>query len=404
VMSALPFEEAYGIIQRYSRNLKPTQPESVSLSEALGRILAEPVLADRDFPPFPRATRDGYAVRVADVKRLPAVLPVIGQVKAGDNMERNVGDGQAAEIMTGAAVPQGADAVVMVEYTKRKGNSVEILRPVSEQENIVAQGSEAKANQEILPYGTKMGFAQIAVAAAVGKATLRVYKRPRVAILATGEELVEVTKSPAIHQIRNSNSYSLAAQVMASGGEPLCLPIAPDEKPLLKKLVEQGLSADLLLLSGGVSMGKFDLVEAVLAELEATFFFTGAQIQPGRPVVFAEVRSTPCFGLPGNPISTMVTFDLFVRPMLQSISGALPVRLPSAKARLVKQIHAKPGLTRFLPAVLRGGLHDAEVEVLPWHGSGDISAAARAHCYVIVPPDREVIGEGEMISILLCSS
>jgi molybdopterin molybdotransferase len=191
--------------------------------------------------------------------------------------------------------------------------------------------------------------------------------------------------------------------VTAAGGEPLRLPIAPDDKPALQELIEQGLSADLLLLSGGVSMGKFDLVEAVLAEMESKFFFTGVQIQPGRPIVFAEVRSTPCFGLPGNPISTMVTFELFVRPLLRSRGGAVPVRLPSAQARLGKQLKVKPGLTRFLPAVLRGGLYEAEVEALPWRGSGDIPAAARADCYVIVPPDRAVVAEGEMISILLRS-
>jgi molybdopterin molybdotransferase len=361
------------------------------------------VVADRDFPPFPRATRDGYAIRAADAEKLPAVLSVIGQVKAGGTFEQIAGKGQAVEIMTGAAVPQGTDAVVMVEYTKRSGDKVEILRSVHEEENIVRQGSEAKANEEIVPTGTRMGPAQIAVAAALGRIALRVYKKPKVAILATGDELVEVNRAPSARQIRNSNSYSLAAQVTAAGGDPLRLPIAPDEKPALQKLIEQGLSADLLLVSGGVSMGKFDLVESVLAEMEAKFFFTGAQIQPGRPIVFMEVRSTPCFGLPGNPVSTMVTFDLFVRPLLQSMGGALPVRLPSVKARLGKQLKVKPGLTRFLPAVLRGDLYDAEVEVLPWHGSGDIPAAARADCYVIVPPDREVMVEGEMTSILLRS-
>jgi molybdopterin molybdotransferase len=403
-MSVLPFEEACEIIQRYCRNLTPTEQESVLLPDVLGRILAEPVLADRDFPPFPRATRDGYAVRAADVKNTPVVLPVVGEVKAGASIEQTAGKGEAVEIMTGAAVPQGANAVVMVEHTKRTADTVEIFRPVAEQENIVQRGSEARANEEILPSGTRMGFAQIAVAAAVGKGSLRVYKKPRVAILATGDELVDLNCVPASYQIRNSNSYSLAAQVILCGGEPLCLPIAPDDKPPLRKLIEQGLSANLLLLSGGVSMGKFDFVEAVLAELEAKFFFTGVRMQPGRPVVFGEVRSTPFFGLPGNPVSTMVTFDLFVRPLLQSIGGALPVRLPSVKARLGREIKAKPGLTRFLPAVLRGGLYDPQVEVLPWHGSGDISAAARAHCYVIVPPDRELIAEGEMISILLRSS
>jgi molybdopterin molybdotransferase len=402
-MSVLTFEQAYEAVQQYSRELKPIGQESIPLLEALDRILAEPVVADRSFPPFSRATRDGYAVRVADIKSIPAVLQVVGQVKAGGDCERIAGEGEAIEIMTGAAVPQGTDAVVMVEYTKRNGNRVEVLRSARDEENIVPQGSEAKAGEQILAPGARVRFAEIAVAAAVGKTRLCTYKKPKVAILATGDELVDISLKPGTHQIRNSNTYSLAAQVVSSGGEPWCLPIAPDNSPALRKLIQQGLSADLLLLSGGVSMGEFDLVEAVLADLDAKFFFTGAQIQPGKPVVFGEVGSTPFFGLPGNPVSTMVTFDLFVRPLVQAIGGALAVRLPSAKARLAKKIQTKTGLMRFLPGVLRGGLDETEVEVLPWQGSGDIIGCARAHCYVIVPPEREVIAEGEMISILLRS-
>lgn len=403
----LPFERAYDFVLEHCKKLRPSASESVSISAALGRVLAEPVFADRDFPPFPRATRDGFALRAGDVKTTPAQLRVVAQVKAGDNYEQTVQSGEAVNIMTGAAVPKGADAVVMVEYTRRNGTQVEVLRSCSAGENIVTQGSEAAAGQLMLAPGTPLSFPQIAVCAAVGKSTLQVYNKPRVAILATGDELVEIAAQPAPTQIRNSNSYSLAAQVALAGGEPVRLPLAPDERPVLTKLIQQGLSADLLLLSGGVSMGEFDLVEAVLQELGATFFFTGVQIQPGRPVVFGEVpaaapKSTkPFFGLPGNPLSTMVTFDLFARPVLQALSGAVPVRLPSARARLRKEIRTKTGLTRFLPGKLTGGLHDPEVELAPWQGSGDILAAARANCYVVIPPDRESIAEGELVSVLL---
>jgi molybdopterin molybdotransferase len=403
-MTVLSFEQALETVQRYCEKVPPVKQECVPLLEALGRVLAEPVVADRDFPPFPRTTRDGYALQASDLKTVPARFRVVGQVKAGGSYEKAVDSGQAVEIMTGAPVPQGADAVVMVEYTKRNTEQLEVLRTVTEGENIVPRGSEALAGQEILSPGTRMGPAQIAVAAAVGKTTLSAYKRPKVAILATGDELVDLAAKPAAHQIRNTNSYSLAAQVIISGGEPFRLPVAPDDKPALAKLIQEGLSSDLLLLSGGVSMGKFDLVEEVLTESGAKFFFTGAQIQPGRPVVFGEVRSAPFFGLPGNPVSTMVTFDLFVRPLLQALGGALPVRLPTAKARLGKDIKTKTGLTRFLPALLGGGLYDPEVELVPWQGSGDISAAARANCYIVVPPEREFIGAGETISILLRSS
>jgi molybdopterin molybdotransferase len=407
-MSEVPsFERAYSIVLDYCQKLRPSGHESIPISQALGRVLAEPVVADRDFPPFPRATRDGFAVRADDIKTVPALLRVVGQVKAGDHFSGVVQVGQAVQIMTGAAAPQGADAVIMVEYTRRKDKQVEILRTSVSGENIVPQGSEAAAGQQMLAPGTRLGFAQIAICASVGKSTLQVYKKPRVAILATGDELVEVTGQPQPSQIRNSNSYSLAAQVMLAGGEPIRLSIAPDEKQALTRLIQEGLSADLLLLSGGVSMGEFDLVEAVLNELGATFFFTGAQIQPGKPVVFGEAapdkdkRSTPFFGLPGNPVSTMVTFDLFARPVLHALGGAVPVRLPSVKARLAKEIKTRTGLTRFLPGVMQGGLYDPEVELVPWQGSGDILAAARANCYVIIPPDRESIPAGEMVAVLL---
>jgi molybdopterin molybdotransferase len=225
-------------------------------------------------------------------------------------------------------------------------------------------------------------------------------------VLATGDELVEVDQSPAAHQIRNSNSYSLEAEVAQCGGEPLRLPIAPDEERKLTTLIHAALeNSQMLLLSGGVSMGKFDLVEAALAKLGAAFFFTGAEIQPGRPVVFGELkvsgRKIPFFGLPGNPVSVMVTFDLFARPVLTALAGAQLNRLKTAKAQLRTQFKTKTGLTRFLPARLSGGVFDPQIEVVPWKGSGDMLALAQANCYLVVPPDREVLEAGEMVSILL---
>jgi len=438
----LSFQEAYALVETYCRRIldRPKQAEEVPLLQSLGRVLAEPVLADRDFPPFPRATRDGYAIRAADLSAQgPISLRVVGQVKAGDSYDLPLASGEAVEIMTGAAVPQGADAVVMVEYTERKtnhkghqgsqreavseqkapddvleglgepkGNSVaiepddlvEIKRMVSAGENVVPAGAEAKAGQELLPRGTRMGPAQIAMAAAAGSASLQVFRKPRVAILSTGDELVDVAEKPGPSQIRNSNSYSLAALVAAKGGEPVQLPIAPDEEVKLTELVREGLKADLLLLSGGVSMGKFDLVEKVLKELGAEFFFTGAMIQPGKPVVFGAVSETPFFGLPGNPVSVMVTFDLFARQLVEALSGAEPSRQKSATARLKKEFKTKTGLTRFLPAILEGELYDAEIEVVPWQGSGDLLAAARANCYLVVPPDREKLAKGEMVTVV----
>ena len=402
----LSFEKADETVRQYCRKIQSSQLESVSLLNSLGRVLAEEVKADRDFPPFPRSTRDGYAVRAADLARIPVKLHVAGQIKAGGTFAGSVRAGQAVEIMTGAAVPAGTDAVVMVEYSSAAGDQVEIQRAVATGENVVAAGAEARAGDVLLRPGARLGPAQIALAAAAGKANISVYRKPRVAVLSTGDELVDVSEAPAPTQIRNSNSYSLCVQVIEAGGEPLQLPVAPDEEGKLTALIQAGIdAADLLLLSGGVSMGKFDLVEQVLARLGAQFFFTGALIQPGRPLVFGDIRTgsrvVPFFGLPGNPVSVMTTFDLFVRPMLDALSGAPPRRTPSVRARLKKPLRTKTGLTRFLPAILEGGLYDPVIEIVPWQGSGDLLAASRANCYLVVPPERESIAEGELITVVM---
>jgi molybdopterin molybdotransferase len=373
----------------------------VDLLKAGGRILAQTITADRDLPPFPRATRDGFAVRCADVANVPSRLTNIAEIKAGmDVTGISIALRECAEIMTGAAVPAGADAVVMVEYTLRMHQDVEVQRGVSAGENIVPRGAEAHAAQELLKPGTRLTPAAIAAAASVGLAQLQVFQRPRVVILSTGDEIVEITSTPAAHQIRNSNTWSLAAQVQNAGGVPIPLPVARDEAIHLKKLMEQGLESDLLLLTGGVSMGKYDLVELVLRELGAEFIFTGAQIQPGKPVVFGRVNGKYFFGLPGNPVSTMVTFELFVRPMIDAFSGATPTSLRFLQARLKSDIKTKTGLTRFLPAQLTGEFSKTQVELVRWQGSGDIVSTARANCYAIIPPDREQIPAGEMISVL----
>ncbi len=398
-------------IENYAATLRPTRTERVPLEDALGRVLAESISADRDLPPFPRSTRDGFAVRTDDLRNTSISLKVIGELKAGDDAGRfRVGNGECVSIMTGAAVPEGANAVVMVEYATeyatQAGGLVTFQRGAEPGENIVPRGSEACAGQELVAKGARIGHAAIAAAASVGQAELTVYCRPTVAILATGDELVPIDAAPGPYHIRNSNSFSLAAQVRAAGGSPSILPTAPDDPARLRELIAEGLQSDLLLLSGGVSMGKYDIVESVLEEFGVQFLFTGALIQPGKPVVFGEARMNGghragVFGLPGNPVSTMVTFELFVRPVLESLAGR-PVRsLRFTQAELAEDLRTKPGLTRFLPARLKGGTGAAHVERLQWQGSGDVVTAAQASCYIVVPPDCELIAAGEMVSILI---
>jgi molybdopterin molybdotransferase len=412
--SILSFEEARAVVEDHASRQHPKGRELLGLLDARERVLAEPIHADRDFPPFPRATRDGYAVRAADLETLPAELQIIGEIRAGGKPSSlSVEPGQAASIMTGAPVPAGADAVVMIEHTSRAGDRVHVNRRIAPDENIVAAGAEAKRGDKLVGPGVRIGYPEIALAASVGRSRVVVYARPRVAVLSTGDEVVDVDVPPGPNQIRNSNTYSLAAQIQTAGGDPVLLPIAPDEPNRLRELLIEGLDTDLLLITGGVSMGKYDLVEQQLAELRAEFFFSGAQIQPGRPVVFGRV---PCgagaparegsedkyfFGLPGNPISTMVTFELFAKPMLEALAGISARNLVFTHAKLKSEIRTKTGLKRFLPARLSGEFEHAEVELVRWQGSGDIGSVARANCYVVIPPDRERIETGEWVPVLL---
>ena len=409
----LSFEDARRLVEHEASLIHAHQTESVELLASAGRVLAGAILADRDIPPFPRSTRDGYAVQSADLSKLPAMLQVIGEIRAGEKLERipaSIGRGQTASIMTGAPVPAGADAVVMVEYTAQQGKQVEITRQVIHGENIVPRGAEAKQGSPLIASGMRLTDAAIALAASAGYSKLQVYKRPRIAVLITGDEIVAVDATPGPTQIRNSNSYSLVVQIQQAGGDPELLPIAPDEPRRLRELIEKGLQFDLLLMTGGVSMGRYDLVEQVLSEMQAEFFFTGAKIQPGRPVVFGKChpsakaddkQPTYFFGLPGNPVSTMVTFELFARPMLEALAGMSPRKLAFVHAQLKSEIRVKPGLKRFLPAMLTGKFENSQVELVLWQGSGDIAATARANCYIVIPPDRERIPPGEFVPILL---
>ncbi|PYV84973.1 MAG: molybdopterin molybdenumtransferase MoeA [Acidobacteria bacterium] len=408
----LTFEDARHLIEQHAANLRPHGRELLDLLEANGRALAEPITADRDFPPFRRATRDGYAVRAADLAAVPTTLEVVAEAKAGGALVPPIVSGQAVSIMTGAPVPDGADAIVMVELTSRAGNRVEVQRTINPGDNIVPVGAEGKKGDVMLAPGMRLDYAAIGVAAAVGLSRLVVYSRPRIAVLSTGDEVVDIDVPPGPNQIRNSNSYSLAIQITQAGGEPVLLPIAPDEPNRLHELLREGLEGDLLLIAGGVSMGKYDLVEEVLSELEAEFFFTGAQIQPGKPVVFGAVplgagahessASHKYFlGLPGNPISTMVCFELFARPLVEALAGMQERKLSFVYAKLKTEIKTKLGLKRFLPANLLGEFEDSEVELVKWQGSGDLGAVARSNCYIVIPPDRERIPAGEFVPVLL---
>ncbi|WP_260736899.1 molybdopterin molybdotransferase MoeA [Tunturiibacter lichenicola] len=402
------FDEALKIVMSHASDLAGGSSESVNLLGCGGRVLAEAVNADRDQPPFDRSTRDGFAVRAADIAA--GSLKVIGQIRAGELWQGDALGGKAAiEIMTGAPIPAGADAVVMVEHVERDGDEIRLTagRSVRSGENIVPQGSEAQVGQAVLAAGTVIEGAEIALAAACGYSLLRVFRRPRVAIVATGDELVELTATPGPQQIRNSNSYGLAELVARAGGEAVRLPIAPDTRVELEETVRIARGCDLMLLSGGVSMGKYDLVEEVLEALGAEFFFTGVKMQPGKPVVFGRLPgegTSPAqffFGLPGNPVSTQVTFHCFVEPLLRAMGGGGVHGPRFVQATLAEDVAGKAGLMRVLPARLAADRVRPEVRLVGWQGSGDLAANARANCYAVLPPERERFAAGDVITVLL---
>jgi molybdopterin molybdotransferase len=425
--STLPsYDEAAALVVAYAGQLGRFRPvvERVELGRALGRVLARPLCADRDQPPFSRSTRDGFACRAVEASaHVP--LAIAGTTRAGEVPAGVLPSGSAWEIMTGAPVPPGADAVVMLEHVETANGQVKLepKRTIAVGENIVAMGAQARKGDELLPAGTAIASAQVALAAACGHAALEVFARPRVAILTTGDEIVPIKSSPAPGQIRNSNGPMLAAMVVAAGGEPWLLPTASDNARALDTALSQALEADLLLVTGGVSAGKFDLVEPALARAGAHFHFTGVRIQPGKPLVFGEMprhrsvagsamggrpaalHSLPFFGLPGNPVSSAVTFLLFAAPVLAALAGSpeLGPRFALARLAVGTEKHGKAGLTRFLPAKCTFGSDGnlPEVALVPWQGSGDLAAMARSNCFLVLPEESNHPELGAIVRMLL---
>lgn len=396
-MPTVTFEQARALIEeKVSATVAPPTIEWVRLEDAAGRILAQEVYADRDYPPADKAMRDGFAVRSAD---LPGRLEVVGEVAAGVGPgDLQISAGQAVEIMTGALMPRGADQVVMIEQVSRDGRFIGTEVLPQSKANYVDRGAEAAAGKLLMKPGMLVSFPQISLMASVGLRHVEVFAKPQVAILATGDEVVPIGASVAPHQVRNSNTQTLSVQVRQAGGEPRPLPIAPDEYDRTRELMEEGLRFDLLLLSGGVSAGKYDIVEKVLADLGAEFYFTRVAIQPGQPAVFGKCRGKFFFGLPGNPGSTMVTYLIFAKLAQDLIAGRTSSPLPMLRARVKQGFDVKAGLTRFLPARLSDD--GSEVELLPWRGSSDMAAIASGNCYLVTDAEKEQWPSGELIRVL----
>jgi molybdenum cofactor synthesis domain-containing protein len=397
----IPVAEAIKIVRRETRKL-PTQ--SVSLEHARGRFLAEDVVADSDLPPFDRSQMDGYAVRAGDVENLPARLKVVGESSAGRGWHNEMKPGEAVRIMTGAPVPSGADSVQQVELTRELGsNEVEILESVTAGRSIVRRGSEIKVGQKVLREGELIGAAAMAVLASFGYAEVAVGRQPRVAVLATGSELVAVHEQPRQDQIRDSNNFTITAYAELAGARVERLPLAGDDTGLLKRqIAEVADRSDIVITSGGVSVGRYDFTKPALRELGAEFFFERVALRPGKPTVFARLpNGTLFFGLPGNPVSVSVTFNLFARTAMLTMQSAKDPVLPHGWAVLARDVKGAHERESYLPAELsvsEEGILAATP--LKWGGSSDFVGFVRARLLIIVPPDTGLVETGARVRIV----
>jgi molybdenum cofactor synthesis domain-containing protein len=403
----LLIEDALNLILDHTPQLAA---EEVALNEAAGRVLRSEAVSDIDLPPFDRARMDGYAVRAADVERASVEHPVrlreIGQAAAGRAFSGKLAPGQAVRIMTGAPVPIGADAVQRIEVIRvLEQGEIEVTEAVKPGQFITPRGLEARAGEVVVASGERITPAVAAVLASFGYARVTVSRRPRLALLSTGSELVEVTQRPSLSQIRNSNTYSLGGYAAAAGAEVLSAGIVPDDFEATRQAIMQAAStADVVMLSGGVSMGDYDLVKPALRELGAEILVETVAMHPGKPTVFARLGETAIFGLPGNPVSVAVSFHIFARPALLKMQGARDPYLPRLQAYLTRSVKGAPPRRSHQPAqlVIRQGR--AEAEPLKWTGSSDLVAFMRADALIVVPEDRKGLEAGELVEVIsLCA-
>jgi len=384
----------------------PTLPAVDSpLLDALGLVLVDDVAAGRDVPPFRNSAMDGYAVRGDDVASAPVELRVIGEVAAGGFPDRAVGPGEAMRIMTGAPMPDGADTVVRVEDTDNASDVVTIAAATQTGTATRQAGEDLRKGETILTKGTVLRAAEIGLLASDGRARIRVRKRPRVAVYSTGDEIVDLDAPLERGQIRDSNRYTLASAIRAAGAEPWVRGIVRDSPDALRAALREGLAADAIVTSGGVSVGDHDHLKPVLSEL-GTIDFWAIAIRPGRPLAFGELkdgdRRVPIFGLPGNTVSALVTFEIFVRPALLRMQGRANVSRPKARARLLEPVD-KIGALR----VFARGIHDSDagtVRLTGSQGSGILRSMALANCLIDLPVGPSRIEPGTVVDVILTES
>jgi molybdopterin molybdotransferase len=394
----IPVSKAIRIIEREATILAG---ERISLEDAIGRTLAENIVADSDLPPFDRSQMDGYAVRAADTAGAPVTLKLVGESAAGRGWHQTLRKGEAVRIMTGAPVPKGADAVQKIEFAAETNDLVTIREAIDKGRFIIKKGSEIKNGRAVLKKGEILSPGSIAVPAAFGYSKVKVARRPRVAIFATGSEIVGIGEKPKRDQIRDSNSIMLAALCRAAGADPEIQPLVRDDISNLKfQISNAAASSDIVISTGGVSVGKYDLTKAALKELGAEIFFDRLSLKPGKPTVFGKLKRTFVFGLPGNPVSAAVTFHLFVRLMIAEMLSSKRTRLRRGHTLLAGRMKGTRERDSYLPVKMEYR-PDGRLCAVPvrWSGSSDLVGFAAAEALVIVPAGKSY-EEGELAEVL----
>ncbi len=394
----IPISEALQIIEKQVGTLS-TEP--IGLENSVGRVLAEKISADMDLPPFDRSQMDGFAVKLKDTKNAAAKLKIVGEAAAGKGFDSKIKSGEAVRIMTGARVPDGADAVQKVELTREENGFITILEPTKLQQNIVKRAAEIRQGARIFKPGKIITENIIAVLASFGYAKVKVFKMPKVSILATGSEIVDVSEKPQRDQIRNSNSMTLKVLAEKCGAEAQITPSVKDDLENLKMTIQNSSkSCDVLIISGGVSVGDYDFTKPALREVGAEIFFQRVALRPGKPTVFAKLNDCLIFGLPGNPVSAAVTFYLFVRSAILQMQGVKHFELKEGFAVLANKIKGAKGRDSYVPAKLKFN-ENAQiiVESLKWLGSSDFVTFSKADCLIFVPQDSNFEAE-EIVKIL----
>jgi molybdopterin molybdotransferase len=378
--------------------------ERVSIVQARGRVLGEDIFAPRNIPPWDNSAMDGYALKWEEVRsasvRNPVFLRVAADLPAGQIFRGQIKAGESIRIMTGAPIPQDLDTVVQSEDTEKFGDGVKILACPEKGKNIRRAGEDVSAGERVLTRGTVLGAAHVGMLASFQRAFVSVHQHPRVAILSTGDELLEVDDPPAEGKISNSNSYALAAQVAECGGTPIQLGIARDRSDDLEEKIQQGVGADILITSGGVSVGDYDLVKVMLQKLGQMNFWKVA-MRPGQPLAFGLLQGKPLFGLPGNPVSSMVSFEQFVRPSILKMAGHTNLFRPLLKAVLLETIEKKAGWMHFIRCRLRREGEKVFATTTGEQGSGILSSMVKAQGLIVIPQEKTIVRKGEEVDVLL---